>query len=186
MRVKKIAGDRSIFSRRKSRFGVLAIRMAMPLVETHHHRPGKDSPCGSHAGYSQQGTSRTPAIIVHMDRPSMPCFAMIPATTLPTVPLLTRRWDRPILAFRPAQGGIKSPVTMAHTGLPAANSRSAGKTPSPVGRATKPTVTTTRNLSETNLLAVEPRSGVSLSEAGSRSRRSHATFCAEKCCLGRF
>ena len=53
-------------------------------------------------------TSRIPAITVHMNSPSIPCTATIPATTTTNAPV-----GPPICVFEPPSAEIKNPVTMA-------------------------------------------------------------------------
>jgi hypothetical protein len=52
--------------------------------------------------------STTPAIMVHMNRPSSPYSAMIPATTTTKAPV-----GPPICTKEPPSAEIKKPVTMA-------------------------------------------------------------------------
>src|SRR5258705_514823 len=81
-------------------------------------------------------TRRSPAIIVHMNKPSIPCLAMIPATTTTNAPV-----GPPICVFEPPRAEIRKPVTMAQY-RPAC-----GETPDAManaiasGSATSPTVT---------------------------------------------
>ena len=53
-------------------------------------------------------TSSTPAITVHMNSPSTPCTATIPATTTTNAPV-----GPPICVFDPPSAEIRNPVTIA-------------------------------------------------------------------------
>ena len=53
-------------------------------------------------------TSTTPAIIVHMNRPSMPYWAMIPETTTTNAPV-----GPPICTYDPPRAEMMKPVTIA-------------------------------------------------------------------------
>ena len=50
----------------------------------------------------------TPAIIVHMNRPSTPCSATMPATTTTKAPVGPPIWKR-----EPPSAEIRKPVTIA-------------------------------------------------------------------------
>ena len=52
--------------------------------------------------------SSTPAIMVHMNRPSTPCLATIPATTTTNAPVGPPIWTR-----EPPNAEIRNPVTIA-------------------------------------------------------------------------
>ena len=83
-----------------------------------------------------RSTSSTPAIIVHMNRPSIPCLAMMPATTTTKAPV-----GPPICVFEPPSAEIKKPVTIAQYksawgGTPDAIANAIAR-----GSATRPTVT---------------------------------------------
>ena len=53
-------------------------------------------------------TSITPAIIVHMNRPSTPCSATMPATTTTKAPVGPPIWNR-----EPPSAEMRKPVTIA-------------------------------------------------------------------------
>ena len=57
---------------------------------------------------SPMTTSMTPAIIVHMNRPSTPCSAMMPETTTTNAPV-----GPPIWTVDPPSAEMMNPVTMA-------------------------------------------------------------------------
>jgi len=81
-------------------------------------------------------TSNTPAIIVHINRPSIPCFATMPATTTTKAPV-----GPPICVFEPPSAEIRNPVTIAQYkpacgGTPDAIAKAMAR-----GSATRPTVT---------------------------------------------
>ena len=90
-----------------SRSCVLAITSAMPLV----------NPMTTGRGMKRTAvplpvrpitTSTTPAIIVHMKRPSRPCSAMMPDTTTTNAPV-----GPPICTYEPPRAEITKPVTIA-------------------------------------------------------------------------
>src|SRR5258708_34207573 len=78
-------------------------------------------------------TSKTPAIMVHTNRPSRPCLAIIPATTTTNAPV-----GPPICVFDPPNAEITNPVTIAQytpaCGVPPdqiANAMASGSAASP-------------------------------------------------------
>src|SRR5229473_8120586 len=91
----------------KSLIWVLAINTAIPFV--------KPSTTGRGINFTAEPmlvtpntTSSTPAIIVHMKSPSMPCTATIPEMTTTNAPV-----GPPICVFDPPSAEIRNPVTMA-------------------------------------------------------------------------
>ena len=100
-------GTSAIRSPKKSLIWVLAIRTAMPLVKPTTTGRGMNLTVDPRP-VSPMMTSRTPAIIVHMNRPSMPNSATMPATTTTKAPVGPPIWHR-----EPPRAEIRKPVTMA-------------------------------------------------------------------------
>ncbi len=104
---KEFAWHLSMRSPRKSRICVLAIRTAMPLVKPMTTGRGMNLTAAP-MPVTPSMTSITPAIIVHMNRPSTPYFATMPATTTTKAPVGPPIWTRD-----PPSAEIMKPVTIA-------------------------------------------------------------------------
>ena len=92
---------------KRSLICVLAIKTAMPLVNPITTGRGMNLTADP-MPVAPSTTSRTPAITVHMKRPSTPCTATIPATTTTNAPV-----GPPIWVFDPPSAEIRNPVTIA-------------------------------------------------------------------------
>jgi hypothetical protein len=91
---------------KKSLIWVLAMRMAMPFVKPMITGRGKYLTAAPIPVAPRMRSSK-PAIIVHVNRPSIPYLAMIPETTT------TNPVGPPICVFEPPSAEIKKPVTIA-------------------------------------------------------------------------
>ncbi len=92
---------------KKSRSWVLAIRTAMPFVKPTTTERGMNRTAAP-MPVSPITTSMTPAIMVHMNNPSTPCFATIPATTTTKAPV-----GPAICTREPPSADTRNPVTIA-------------------------------------------------------------------------
>ncbi len=92
---------------RKSRSWVLAITTAMPLVKPMITGRGMYF-TAEPVPVSPMMTSITPAINVHMNRPSTPYCAMMPDTTTTNAPVGPPIWKR-----EPPRAEIRNPVMIA-------------------------------------------------------------------------
>ena len=92
---------------KKSLSWVLAMTSAMPLVKPMTTGRGMNRTAVP-VPVSPMMTSRTPAIMVHMNRPSTPYSAMMPDTTTTNAPV-----GPPICTFEPPSAEIRNPVTTA-------------------------------------------------------------------------
>ena len=86
MRSQNSPGTLSSFRPKKSLICVLAIRIAMPLVNPMTIGRGMNF-TAEPMPVSPMMMSINPAITVHMNRPSTPCAAMIPAITTTKAPV---------------------------------------------------------------------------------------------------
>ncbi len=107
MRWKKSPGTLAMRSPKKSRIWVLAMRMAMPFVKPMITGRGKYLTADP-IPVAPRIRSSKPAIMVQVNRPSMPYFAMIPETTTTNAPV-----GPPIWVFEPPSAEIRKPVTIA-------------------------------------------------------------------------
>ena len=104
---KNSPGTLSICNPKKSLICVLAMSTAMPFV----------NPITTGRGMNLTAVPKpvapkiirsTPAIIVHMNRPSMPCFCTMPATTTTNAPV-----GPPIWVVEPPRAEMRKPATTA-------------------------------------------------------------------------
>ena len=107
MRRQNTPGTFSSCNPKKSLICVLAIRTAMPLVNPMTTGRGRNfTPVPMPV--APMTTSRIPAITVHMNRPSTPCTATMPATTTTKAPV-----GPPIWVLDPPNAETRKPVTIA-------------------------------------------------------------------------
>ena len=92
---------------RKSLICVLAMSTAMPLVKPTTTGRGMNRTAVP-MPVAPSTTRMTPAIIVHMNRPSTPCAATMPATTTTNAPVGPPIWTR-----EPPSAEMMKPVTIA-------------------------------------------------------------------------
>ncbi len=92
---------------KRSRICVLAMRMAIPLVKPTITGRGKYFTAVP-MPVTPRRTSRTPAIMVQVKRPSIPYLAMMPETTTTNAPV-----GPPICVLEPPRAEMMKPVTMA-------------------------------------------------------------------------
>ena len=95
------------WSPKKSLTWVLAMSTAIPLVKPSTTGRGMNFTADP-MPVAPSTTSSTPAIMVHMNRPSRPCTATMPATTTTNAPV-----GPPICVFDPPKSEIRNPVTTA-------------------------------------------------------------------------
>ena len=103
----KLAGHGRDVSPKKSLIWVLAISTAMPLVKPITTGRGMNLTAVP-SPVTPSRIRTTPAISVHMNRPSRPCFATMPATTTTNAPVGPPIWVRD-----PPSAEIRNPATMA-------------------------------------------------------------------------
>src|SRR6266404_973269 len=92
---------------KKSLICVLAINTAIPFVKPSTTGRGMNFTADP-MPVTPSTTSSTPAIIVHMNSPSIPCTATMPEMTTTNAPV-----GPPICVFDPPSAEIKNPVTTA-------------------------------------------------------------------------
>ena len=119
---------------RKSLICVLAISTAMPLVKPITTGRGMKRTVEPRRA-APSAIRSTPAIIVHVNSPSMPCRCTTPATTTTNAPVGPPIWQR-----EPPSAEIRKPVTIAHAMPDAGGSPDAIANAIASGSATKPTV----------------------------------------------
>ena len=103
----KSPGTASRRSPSRSRICVLAIRIAIPLVKPTTTGRGMNRTADP-IPVTPSATSSPPAISVHMNRPSTPCAATMPATMTTKAPVGPPIWTRD-----PPSAEMIVPATMA-------------------------------------------------------------------------
>ena len=107
MRPTKSPGMRVMVRPRNSRSCVVAMMTAMPLVKPTTTGRGMKR-MALPIPVRPRRTSITPAIIVHTNRPAMPCVATMPAATIRNAPV-----GPPIWTIDPPPAEMIAPVTIA-------------------------------------------------------------------------